>query len=238
MLWVTQAEKKMGMRTRVTSSLVAGEDISVELQFLLFCIICLLLRRCGALAIHIHWAWRRAAETFSEMCVMAGPSLLQRLWYSCDSACIGLSLAGLRLPMLNLQHSTRFLFQWKKKKKTPCLYWLMEGKCGFSDTRFSNIGTAEQRNAVFPSVCWKLAPQELKINLAARLLGRLLLARVMEAGFAFTHGLQWAPGLLPPTPVLHSWRCWAHRVPPVAGADVSFSAGVQLLWGWEGIRIF
>lgn len=66
--------------------------------------------------------------------------------------------------------------------------------------RFSNIGTAEQRNAAFPSVCWKLAPQELKINLAARLLGGLLLARVTEAGFAFTPGLQWAP-------VLHSWRC-------------------------------
>lgn len=29
----------------------------------------------------------------------------------------------------------------------------------------------------------------------------------------------------------------AHHVPPIAGADVSFSAGVQVLWGWEGIHI-
>lgn len=88
--------------------------------------------------------------------------------------------------------------------------------------------SAEQRNSAFPSACWKLAPQELKINLAARLRGRLLLARVREAGFAFTHGLPWA---------LCSLCCTAGDAElTVAGADVSFSAAVQVLWGWEGIH--
>lgn len=104
---------------------------------------------------------------------------------------------------------------------------------------FSNIGTAEQGDAAFPSVCWKLAPQELKINLAARLLGGLLLARVAEAGFPSPLDCD---GLL-----AHSHSCAAqlellssldaHCVPPVADTDVSFSAGVQVLWGWEEIHI-
>lgn len=87
---------------------------------------------------------------------------------------------------------------------------------------------------------WKLAPQELKINLAARLPDGLLLARVTEAGFAFTHRQRWAPCSLPllccAAGDAELVGCSSCSTLPVAGADVFFSAGVQVLWGGEGIH--
>lgn len=76
------------------------------------------------------------------------------------------------------------------------------------------------------------------MNLAARLPGRLLLARVTEA-------LPSPMGCEGPLAHCHSCAAQlqvlslleAHCVPPVADTDVSFSAGVQVLWGWEGIHI-
>lgn len=59
-------------------------------------------------------------KPFFGMWVMADPSLLQRLWRSCDPECIGLSLAGLRLPLLDLQHSTRFCVNGKRRKPPVC----------------------------------------------------------------------------------------------------------------------